>query len=336
MNRPSAVIVGLAGVELTPRELHLLRDRQPLGIILFQRNVVDVAQVRNLTATIRDCLGRDDAPILVDQEGGRVARLRPPAWRDYPAARRVGAIAERDPVRGEALAYALAARIALDLAAVGIDWVCAPVLDLLWPAAHAVIGDRAYGGSPELVARLGAQAVRGFLDGGVVPIVKHAPGHGRASADSHVALPEVTASLDELRASDFVPFRALATAPAAMTAHVRFTALDATRPLSTSACGIERWIRGELGFCGFLLSDDVDMHALDGSVAHRVRAVLDAGHDAALQCNGRLDDAARALDVAGVLSMGALMRLGAATRRRGSGAGLDADALDAELRAAGL
>ena len=311
-----------------------MRDRQPLGVILFARNVVDAAQLRALTVMIRDALGRDDAPILIDQEGGRVARLRPPLWRSYPPARRLGELAERDPAAGERLAYVTAARIALDLRAVGIDWVCAPVLDLLWPDAHDVIGDRAYGPWPDLVARLGAQAVRGFLAGGVVPIVKHAPGHGRATADSHQDLPTVDASLEELRVSDFVPFQALATAPAAMSAHIRYTAIDPMRPLSASARGLQSVLRDELGFGGFLFSDDVDMAALSGSTARRVAAVLDAGHDAALQCNGDLDDAVQGLDAAGELSEGAWRRFRAAVRCRGKAVGLAVRALDAELDAA--
>lgn len=334
MERPRAIIVGLAGPELTQPELHLLRDGQPLGVILFARNVVDAHQLRALTGAIRDALGRDDAPILVDQEGGRVARLTPPLWRPFPPARRIGELAERDPALGERLAYVTAARIGVDLRAVGIDWVCAPVLDVLTPGAHDVIGDRAYGTWPDLVARLGAEAVRGFLATGVVPVVKHAPGHGRAMVDSHLELPTVTASLDELRASDFVPFRALATAPAVMSAHVRYSALDPARALSTSARGIDGVIRDELGMQGFLVSDDVDMEALQGTVAQRVAAVLDAGHDAALQCNGRLDDALRALDAAGELSEAAWARFRLAVRRRGAAAGHDARVLDAELDAA--
>ncbi|MFW5835023.1 MAG: glycoside hydrolase family 3 N-terminal domain-containing protein, partial [Pseudomonadota bacterium] len=204
MERPLALVVGIEGLELTIREARLLQRRSPLGIILFARNIADPGQVRRLTADLRDCLGRDDAPILIDQEGGRVARLRPPLWRAYPPQRRVGEIAERDAEAGVRVAGLLARRIAADLAALGIDWVCAPVLDLLRPETHRVIGDRSYGADPELVARLGEAAIEGFLEGGVVPIVKHLPGHGRATVDSHLELPNVVASRAELEASDFL------------------------------------------------------------------------------------------------------------------------------------
>ena len=336
--RPRAVVVGLAGLELTVEEEHLLADHDPLGVILFARNVSDANQVRNLIASVRDCLGRDDAPVLIDQEGGRVARLRPPLWRPYPPARRIGEVAERDPAAGAALAGAVARRIALDLAGLGIDWVCAPVLDLLRPETHAVIGDRAYAGDPDLVARLGRAAVAGFLAGGVVPIVKHLPGHGRATVDSHQELPTVDAARAELVASDFVPFRRLADAPAAMTAHIRFTGLDTQRPFSTSARLVDEVARGTLGFRGLLFSDDVDMQALSGGVAERVAAVLDAGHDVALQCNGRHDDLVAALGAASEMSAAGWMRyIGARERLAPHRTGdVDVAALDAELRAAGV
>ncbi|TVQ33799.1 MAG: beta-N-acetylhexosaminidase [Geminicoccaceae bacterium] len=338
MALPHAVVVGLQGVELEPQEQRLLAAANPLGVILFQRNVADPAQLRRLAADVRDCLGRDDAPILIDQEGGRVARLRPPLWRGYPPARRIGEIAERDPERGERLAYAVALRIAADLAAVGIDWVCAPVLDLLRPETHAVIGDRAFAGDPDLVARLGTAAVQGFLDGGVVPIVKHLPGHGRATADSHLTLPRVVASQAELEATDFVPFRLLADAPAAMTAHVCFEAIDPHRPFTTSATALDTVARGSLGTTGLLFSDDVDMQALHGSVAERVIAVLDAGHDVALQCSGRPEDMAAAVAVAPEMTAPSWTRFTTARARATSAALGDVDvaALDDELAVAGV
>ncbi len=338
MARPRGLVVGLDGLELTGDEQHLLADCDPLGVIFFARNVSDPSQVRNLAATVRDCLGRDDAPVLIDQEGGRVARLRPPLWRGYPSQRRIGEVAERAPDAGERLARAVALRIAADLESLGIDWVCAPVLDLLRPETHGVIGDRAYGGDPELVARLGQAAVQGFLDGGVVPIVKHLPGHGRATADSHHLLPTVLASRAELAATDFVPFRRLADAPAAMTAHIRYTAFDLPQSFSTSSRLIDEVARGTLGFGGLLFSDDVDMQALEGSVGRRVAAVLDAGHDVALQCNGRPEDQRAALEAATEMTAGAWMRYTSARERlRRSRAGdVDVAALDAELHAAGV
>ncbi|MEO1091202.1 MAG: beta-N-acetylhexosaminidase [Pseudomonadota bacterium] len=292
MTRPRAVVVGLGGPELSDAERHLLQDGQPLGAILFARNVVDREQLRRLTGAVRDALGRDDAPVLVDQEGGRVARLRPPVWRRYPPARAIADVASADPDvdLATALARDVAERIALDLVEVGIDVVCAPVLDLGLPAADRIIGDRAFGAAPERVAALGRAAIEGALAGGCIPVVKHVPGHGRADVDSHVALPVVTASAALLRATDWLPFRALADAPALMIAHVVYTSFDPERPASCSSVIVDDVVRGELGMTGLLFSDDVDMGALSGTAGERVAAVLAAGCDVALQCNGRLGD----------------------------------------------
>jgi beta-N-acetylhexosaminidase len=309
MTPPRAVVVGLAGTECADDERRLLAEAQPLGVILFKRNVEHPAQVARLCAEIRAVLGRPDAPILVDQEGGRVQRLGPPHWPRWPSARRLGELAERDVAGACEAAGRLARRIALDLAAVGIDWVCAPVLDLALAATHDAIGDRAYAGDPDVVTALGRAAVDGFLAGGVVPIVKHAPGHGRARVDPHLSLPTVDASLAVLDAADFAPFRALADVPAAMTAHVVYTALDRASPASCSTRVVQDVVRGRLGLQGLLFSDDVDMGALAGSVNARVRAVLAAGNDVALQCNGIRADLAAALAAAPPLSDGALARL---------------------------
>ena len=314
MTPPRAVVVGVAGPELDANERRLLAERQPLGVILFKRNVETPTQLARLTADIRAALGRADAPILVDQEGGRVQRLGPPHWPAWPPARRIGERAERDRAAGIAAARSLATRIALDLRAVGIDWVCAPVLDLALPETHAAIGDRAYAADPELVAALGAAAVAGFLAGGVVPIVKHVPGHGRARLDPHLALPTVEAPRAALAAADFRPFAALADAPAAMTAHVVYTALDPDRPASCSPAVVGELVRARLGVRGLLFSDDVDMGALAGPVERRVEAVLRAGNDVALQCNGIRADLEAAL-AAPPLRAAALDRLRAARGR---------------------
>jgi beta-N-acetylhexosaminidase len=334
MTPPRAVVVGLETTALTAAERRLLRAAPPLGVILFKRNVASPEQLRRLTGEVRALLGRADAPILVDQEGGRVQRLGPPHWPAYPPARRVGELAERDRAAGLAAARDLARRIALDLADVGIDWVCAPVADLARAETHAAIGDRAYGGDPELVADLAAAAIAGYLAGGVVPILKHAPGHGRARVDPHRDLPTVDADLDRLAATDFRPFRALADAPAAMVAHVVYTALDAARPASCSPAVVAGTLRGRLATTGLLFSDDVDMGALAGPVDARVAAVLAAGNDVALQCNGRSADLARALAAAPALGAAAAARFAAARdRRREPAPDADRHALDAALAA---
>jgi len=333
MSPPRAVVVGLQGPTLAADERRLLADAQPLGVILFKRNVESAEQLRRLTAAVRAALGREAAPVLVDQEGGRVQRLGPPHWPVWPPARRLGALAERDRDAGIAAAHTLARRIALDLAAVGIDWVCAPLLDLALADTHAAIGDRAYTAEPELVAALGRAAVEGFLAGGVVPIVKHAPGHGRARLDPHLALPTVDAPLETL-AADFRPFEALADAPAAMTAHVVYTALDPAAPASCSPLVVGEVVRRRLGLAGLLVSDDVDMGALAGPVERRVAAVLAAGNDVALQCNGIRADLEAALAAAPPLGDAALARVEAARRRAAATEDVaDRHALDQRLAA---
>jgi len=334
--RPSrAIVVGLAGPELTAFEARLLSETPPLGVILFKRNVVDAEQVQRLCAAVREALRRADAPILIDQEGGRVQRLGPPGWAALPAARRIGLLAERDRSAGIEAARLWASRIAFDLRVVGIDWVCAPLLDLVLPETHGAIGDRAFAAAPDLVAELGAAAVAGFLAGGVVPIVKHAPGHGRARVDPHVALPRVEAALATLDALDFAPFRVLADAPAAMVAHVVYDALDPDLPASCSPRVVAQILRDRLGLTGLLFSDDVDMGALTGPVDARVRAVLAAGVDVALQCNGDGDDLARALAAAPLLTDVAAARFDAARARLAAPSGDAADraVLDAALAA---
>lgn len=285
-----AFICGCGGAVLTADEVDFLRRWRPWGLILFRRNVVDPQQVAALTASFRDIVGRDDAPVLVDQEGGRVQRLAPPHWPAYPAAAKFSAATD-DAREQERLAFDGARLIAHDLRAVGVTIDCLPVLDVPAPGSHSVIGDRAYAPEPDPVARLGRAAADGLLAGGVLPVVKHVPGHGRACADSHLELPVVNAPLDALRTRDFTPFRANADLPLAMTAHVVFTALDPDRPATLSPIVVDRVIRGEIGFDGCLMSDDLSMRALSGSFGERAKALFAAGLDMALHCNGDLAEA---------------------------------------------
>ncbi len=279
----AACILGCAGPQLSGEESAFFRAVQPWGFILFKRNVESPDQVRALTEALRACVDRPDAPVLVDQEGGRVQRLGPPHWPAYPPGRAYGQLApplQRDMAR-------LGARLmAHDLAGVGIDVDCLPVLDVPAAGAHDVIGDRAYDASPEGVASLGRAAAEGLLAGGVLPVLKHMPGHGRAGADSHKALPVVEASLAELDISDFAPFRLLSDMPMAMTAHVVYTAVDRTRPATLSPRVIDEIIRGAIGFQGLLMSDDLSMKALSGDLESLTREALEAGCDLVLHCNG--------------------------------------------------
>jgi beta-N-acetylhexosaminidase len=286
--QPRALILGCAGERLDRHERDFFVAADPLGFILFRRNCREPAQVRALVAALRDALGRDDAPVLIDQEGGRVARLQPPHWRRYPAAARIAALP--DPLAEQA-AWLGARLIADDLAALGVTLDCLPVLDLPAAGADPVIGDRAYGGEPQRVIRLGGAVCQGLLDGGALPILKHVPGHGRARVDSHRALPVVAAPRAELSRTDFAPFRALAYMPWAMTAHVVYSAIDPSAPATLSPIVIGDVIRGEIGFTGVLLSDDLSMGALDGGIGGggigaRAARALAAGCDLVLHCNG--------------------------------------------------
>lgn len=242
--------------------------------------------MRALVEALRAAVGRGDAPVLIDQEGGRVARLGPPHWRAAPAQGRFAALARADRSAARRAARLNARLIAAELHGLGITVDCLPVLDLPRPGAHAIIGDRALGEEPETVIELGQAVCEGLLEGGVLPVVKHIPGHGRAQADSHLALPMVEAAVAELQASDFRPFAALSQAPIAMTAHVVYAAFDATLPATLSRRVIAEVIRGEIGFDGLLVSDDLSMAALEGPLAQRARAALDAGCDVVLHCNG--------------------------------------------------
>lgn len=278
-----AFITGCAGLELSAEERALIREWRPWGLILFKRNVESAAQLIQLTQQFRDILGMDNAPVLIDQEGGRVQRMGPPHWRKYPPARAFGEL----PLTLESRADLIrdgARLIADDLLACGINVDCLPVLDVPQPGAHEVIGDRAYARDPAQVAALGRAACEGLLAGGVLPVVKHMPGHGRAGADSHLELPVVTASRKELEA-DFAPFRALADMPLAMSAHVVYTAIDPENPATASAKVVREVMRGEIGFKGLIMSDDLHMKALKGSFAEKTQALFAAGLDIALDCH---------------------------------------------------
>ncbi|HZH27100.1 MAG TPA: beta-N-acetylhexosaminidase [Azospirillaceae bacterium] len=283
---PLAAVFGCAGPRLTEDERALFRDADPFGLILFRRNCETPAQVRALTDSFRELVGRGDAPVLVDEEGGRVQRLRPPVWPSLPPMRRIGELAERDPDAGAEAALLAGRLLAEKLRPLGVDVDCAPVADVLLPETTDAIGDRAFAADPDLVATLCRALAAGLLRGGVLPVVKHLPGHGRAVVDSHLETPRVTAPLADLQTVDFMPFHALQALPVAMVAHVVYTALDPVSPASVSPKIIANIIRGEFRFDGFLFSDDIVMEALGGTQAQRAKAVLAAGCDAVLHCNG--------------------------------------------------
>jgi beta-N-acetylhexosaminidase len=314
-----AMIASCAGLRLTAEERRFFREAEPWGFILFKRNIDAPEQVRALTTELREAVGRADAPILVDQEGGRVQRLRAPHWPDYPPGRAYGAVYLRDPALGLEIARLGARLMAHDLYELGITVDCLPVLDLPAPGADAVIGDRAYGPDPRMVADIGRAAAEGLMAGGVLPVIKHIPGHGRAGADSHHALPVVEASLAELEGHDFVPFRLMADMPLAMTAHVVYTAIDDRQPATTSASVITRVIRRAIGFGGLLMSDDIAMNALSGSAEERAAAALAAGCDVVLHCSGRLDEMRRVAEVTPALAGQGAERAAAALARIAEG-----------------
>jgi beta-N-acetylhexosaminidase len=290
-----AFICGCAGTVLSPDERSFLRDANPWGFILFARNIDDPQQVRALCDDFRTLVGRDDAPILIDQEGGRVRRLRPPLVADHPPAWTYGSRFAADPEATRRAVRLSGQVLGAELAALGVSVNCAPVLDLRYRDAHDIIGDRAYGETPAAVADLGRALGDGLMDAGVLPVVKHIPGHGRAMSDSHFELPEVDTGREELERTCFAPFRLYADAPLAMTAHVVYRSIDADAPATTSARMIEEVIRGFIGFDGVLMSDDVSMKALKGPIRQRTEASIAAGCDIALHCNGEM---AEMLDVA--------------------------------------
>ena len=287
MREARAFICGCAGLSFSQDERNFIRRFAPWGLILFARNIDSISQVTALTHEFREILGRTDAPVLVDQEGGRVQRMRPPVWRRYPSA---AAFLQASEAHRAGLVRAGARLIASELAEVGISVNCLPVLDVPAPGGHDVIGDRAYSNDAASVAQLGRAACEGLLAGGVLPVLKHIPGHGRAGADSHLALPVVNATRAEL-AADFAPFRALADMPLAMSAHVVYSAIDPDLPATLSPIVVSQVIRGEIGFDGLVMSDDLSMKALSGSFTEKTEALFAAGLDMALYCWSDLADA---------------------------------------------
>jgi beta-N-acetylhexosaminidase len=326
---PLAVIFGCEGPVLGPDEAAFFREADPLGFILFARNVETPDQLRRLTGDLRAAVGRD-APVLVDQEGGRVQRLRAPHWREWlPPLDQVAASAPDRMERGVWIRYRL---IAEELRAVGIDADCAPSGDIAWPETHPFLKNRCFGYAADTVARAARAAADGLLGGAVLPVMKHMPGHGRTVVDSHHDLPVAAAPAEELGRTDFVPFRALADLPMGMTAHIVVPAYDPDRP-STQSPRMIRVIRDEIGFGGLLLSDDLNMEALKGTLADRTSAALAAGCDVALHCKG---DMAQMIEVAAAarpLDAEGMARAEAALARRGAPDPIDAEALMAELQA---
>ncbi|MHA1151380.1 MAG: beta-N-acetylhexosaminidase [Alphaproteobacteria bacterium] len=327
----NAVIFGCEGLSLTDLEREFFVDSDPLGFILFARNCESPEQIRALVADLRASIGRDSAPVLIDQEGGRVARLTPPQWRAAPAAGRFGLLAGRDRALAEQAVHLNARLIAAELLDLGITVDCAPVLDLPAPGASDVIGDRAFGADPERVAELGRAFCDGLLAGGVLPVIKHIPGHGRARVDSHHELPVVETPRAELEVSDFRPFVALAGAPWAMTGHLVYTAIDRDNPATMSRALIEEVIRGTIGFDGVLVTDDLSMAALSGDYADRASKSLAAGCDVVLHCNGKPEEMIATMGGVGPLSAEATRRLTAAAARPQAPEELDTTALAARL-----
>lgn len=287
---PKAFITGLSGLELNGTERAFIQAAQPWGFILFKRNIETPAQVARLVGELKSCAGRPEAPILIDQEGGRVQRLGPPHWPLYPPGALFGALYDLDPALGLSAARLGARLIAADLSELGITVDCLPLADVPIAGADAVIGNRAYGTEPGKVAAIARAVTKGLEEGGILPVLKHIPGHGRANADSHLRLPEVNTPKNDLERTDFAAFQPLADLPMAMTAHVVFSALDPLHPATTSATIISQVIRGVIAFQGLLMSDDVSMNALSGSIAERTRAIFSAGCDIVLHCNGNFEE----------------------------------------------
>ncbi|HEY1504666.1 MAG TPA: beta-N-acetylhexosaminidase [Stellaceae bacterium] len=328
MTKP--VIFGCEATTLSASERQFFRDAEPLGFILFARNCEDPAQIKRLVAELRASVGRADAPILIDQEGGRVARLKPPHFPAYPAAAK---IAELGGIDARAAAWLAARLIADDLSQLGITVDCTPVLDLPVSGADPVIGDRAWGAEPRIAAENGLAVCDGLMAGGVLPVIKHIPGHGRATVDSHRALPVVETPREMLDSTDFAPFRALSGMPWAMTAHVLYTAIDADRPATLSPRVIGDVIRAGIGFDGVLLCDDLSMAALGGKIETRAWDALQAGCDLVLHCNGILDEMVTIAGAIGPMSEAASRRVGAAEARRHAPGAFDRHAAERVLAA---
>ena len=310
---------------ISANERAFFRDAQPWGLIIFKRNISKPSQVSELTASFRNTVGWQ-APVLVDQEGGRVQRLGPPHWPVYPPGGRYGEIYDRDRSSGLAAARLAGHLMAADLTALGIDVDCLPIADVPVAGGDPVIGDRAYGAEPGKVAAIAGAIAQGLLAGGVLPVLKHLPGHGRANADSHQSLPVVDTDRATLESTDFAAFRPLAGLPLGMTAHVVFSAIDGRAPATTSVTMVQQVIRGSIGFKGLLMSDDVSMGALSGTITERSRAALAAGCDVVLHCNGDLAEMTQVAAAAPELSGAAAERAEAALARRHAPVAFDVEA----------
>jgi beta-N-acetylhexosaminidase len=312
-------ISGCASTSLTDQERDFFSRAQPWGLILFGRNCASAEQIKTLTTDFREAVGRKDAPVLIDQEGGRVQRMSPSVhsdWKKYPAAARFGAMYRRDPVHALRIARNVGRLMADDLGQVGITVNCLPVLDVPQPGAHAVISDRAYDHSPEIILALSRAHVAGFMEGGVLPVMKHIPGHGRATVDSHKELPRVTANRAELEAVDFRTFAGFADCPMAMSAHVVFEAIDKHNPATLSKRVMRDVVRKQFGYNGLLMTDDLSMKALSGSFAEKTKAALAAGCDVVLHCSGIYSEMEEVAEAAPPLVGKAMARAKSALKQR--------------------
>jgi beta-N-acetylhexosaminidase len=306
----------VAATDLSAAERGLFQEKRPFGFILFARNCDRPGQIIDLIDALRATVDDPDAPVLIDQEGGRVTRLKPPNWPGICALREIGELAARDLHLATEAARLHARLIAADLEPLGITVNCAPVLDLGLRGQTEAIGDRSFSADPRTVGHLGRAMIEGYLEGGVLPVIKHMPGHGRALVDSHLCLPLVEEGRETLAQADWLPFRDCADAPLGMTAHILYAALDPTAPATQSARIISEVIRGDIGFEGALLSDDLSMEALGGSLGDRTAKALRAGCDLALHCNGDFDEMTDVLDSAGLLAGDAMSRVNEAFARR--------------------
>ena len=328
-----AFITGISATELNAAECAFIESERPWGFILFKRNIETPKQLALLVEELKKYAGRPEVPILIDQEGGRVQRLGPPHWPVYPPGAVFGALYDLDPALGLSAARLSARLIAADLSELGINVDCLPLADVPVAGADAVIGNRAYGTEPGKVAAIARAVTEGLGHGGILPVLKHIPGHGRATADSHLRLPEVNTSRNDLERTDFAAFQPLADLPMAMTAHVVFSALDPVHPATTSATIVEQVIRGVIGFQGLLMSDDVSMNALSGSIAERTRAIFSAGCDIVLHCNGNFEEMRDVAAVTPELSGKALERARLALASRRAPQPFDRTAARSELEA---
>lgn len=317
-----AIVVDATGTELTREEEQLFKSEKPAGFILFKRNCVSKQQVADLIAAVRACVGRADLPVLIDQEGGTVSRLKSPTWKEYPAAKSFGAMMASSRTEAFKAAHLNALHMAQDLAEMGITVNCAPVVDVPAPDCHEFLAaSRTYSNDPEIVGYLGEAVCRGLLEGGVTPVIKHIPGHGRARVDSHLALPVTDAAHKELSEIDFKPFKYLShtdmkTALWAMAAHVVYSSLDPDSAATVSRTITEKVVRREIGFQGVLLADDVSMKALGGTLESRVKNTMAAGMDLTMLCNASFEDRVTALSSAPKVSAASAARIEAAEQQR--------------------